>query len=71
MSTTGKPGFTRLIRFEDEDEVVQWGDLGGDLGQGDLTGTKADIFKGSLEGGFTRTDVTKTIAKVGQGCIIR
>ena len=54
-----------MIRFEDEDGVVQWGDLGEGSGQEDLTGTEADVLVGSLEGGFTRTGVTKLIAKVG------
>ena len=65
MSTAFITGFTRLIRFEDEDGVVQWGDLAEGSGQEDLTGTKADVLVGSLEGGFTRTGATKLIAKVG------
>ena len=70
MSTAFISGFTRLIRFEDEDGVIQWGDLVGTLGQENLRGTKADVLVGSLEGGFTRTHVTKTIVKVGHGCTL-
>ena len=70
MSTAAIPAFTRLIRFEDEDGVVQWGDLTGDPVLKDPTGTKVDVLVGSLEGGLTRTQVTKKITKVRQDCIV-
>jgi hypothetical protein len=70
MSTASIPAFARLIRFEDEDGVVHWGDLTGHSCLEDPTGTKVDLLVGSLEGGFVRTNVTKTIAKVSQGCLL-
>ena len=66
MPTSSTPEFTHLIRFEDEDGVVQWGDLAGGSAQENLIGTKVDVLEGSLEGGFSTTDATKRIAKVGQ-----
>lgn len=70
MSTNSTQAFTRLIRFEDEEGVVQWGDLTGDSGVENISGTKVNVLEGGLESGFTRTNVTKKIGKVSQGCVL-
>lgn len=56
--------FKRLVKFEDEDGAIQWGDLAQELGQQSLVGAKADVLTGSIEEGFVKSNVSKKIAKV-------
>jgi hypothetical protein len=56
--------FQRLIRFEDEDGQVQWGDFGSEEVGRDVEGKTAHILDGSVEDGFKKTDRQGKIKKV-------
>ncbi|KAK3216718.1 hypothetical protein GRF29_1g780944 [Pseudopithomyces chartarum] len=56
--------FQRLIRFEDEDGQVQWGDFGSEEVGRDVEGKTAHILNGSVEDGFKKTDRQGKIKKL-------
>jgi hypothetical protein len=57
-------GFERLIRFEDDQGQVHYGDLKSDIGTDKVVGAQVTLLAGDLVAGFTKLADTKTVHKV-------
>ncbi len=56
--------FERLIRFVDETDKVQYGNLAEELPTKQIAGSVVEVVEGSVESGFSKTGKTAKVKSV-------
>ena len=56
--------FDRLVRFQDDEGKIRYGNVPYEFPSDGINGTKLQILKGDLSSGFSKGDGTATVKKV-------
>ena len=62
--------FKRLVRFEDAEGVVNYGDVGDNTGANGWEGADVEILEGDIDAGFKRTGRPARIKKVVESGVV-